>query len=185
MGRATKARVTVTFLRMDSPPDTLAPRLTPGLKVILMRAPPVAFYRFLYNTVGEDYLWWLNRIMSDADQGRMLANPAVSIHVLYEHETVAGFYQLDRSHWPDVNLSYFGLMPHMVGRGVGQAFLRSAVDEVWRSGATGMTVNTCTADHPRALPNYLRVGFDVVRQVQETWAIPDELGMKVPSALRV
>jgi GNAT superfamily N-acetyltransferase len=185
IGRVTKARVTVTFLRMDSPPATPAPKLPASLRVVLMRNPSVSFYRFLYNTVGEDYLWWLNRVMSDADLARMLAKPSVTIHVLSEGETVGGFFQLDSSHWPDVNLSYFGLMPHMVGHGVGAAFLRYAVDEVWRAGATGMTVNTCTADHPRALPNYLRAGFDIVRQVQETWAVPDYLGMKVPSALRV
>ncbi len=185
IGRVTKARVTVTFLRMDSPPATPAPRLPASLRIMLIPNPSVEFYRYLYNTVGEDYLWWLNRVMSDADLARMLANPAVTIHVLSEGESVAGFFQLDSSYWPDVNLSYFGLMPHMVGQRVGSAFLRCAVDEVWRSGATGMTVNTCTADHPRALPNYLRAGFDVVRQVQETWAIPDSLGLKVPSALLV
>ncbi|HVY14731.1 MAG TPA: GNAT family N-acetyltransferase [Rhodopila sp.] len=185
LGRVTRARVTVTFLRMDGPPDWPAPKLPADMRIIFMRNPSVPFYRYLYNTVGEDYLWWLNRVMSDADLARMLANPAVTIHVLSKGEEVGGFFQLDASHWPDVNLSYFGLMPHMVGHRIGSAFLRCAVDEVWRSGATGMTVNTCTADHPRALPNYLRAGFEVVRQVQETWAIPDELGMKIPPALRV
>lgn len=123
--------------------------------------------------------------MSDADLVRMLSNSGVMIYVLYEGYDVGGFFQLDRGHWPDINLSYFGLMPHMIGRGLGEAFLRCAVDEVWRSGATGMTVNTCTADHPRALPNYLKVGFDVVRQLQETWAIPNALGINVPLPLRI
>lgn len=185
VGRVTRARVTVTFLRMESPPASPAPKLPADMRIVLIRNPSVPFYRHLYNTVGEDYLWWLNRVMPDADLARMLANPAVTIHVLSQGEEIAGFFQLDASHWPDVNLSYFGLMPQAIGRGVGAAFLRCAVDEVWRSGATGMTVNTCTADHPRALPNYLRAGFEVVRQVKETWSIPDELGMKIPSALRV
>lgn len=185
MGRVTKARVMVTFLRMDNPPQAPAPALPDGMRIVTMQAPPVPFYRYLYNTVGHDYLWWLNRVMPDAELARMLASPAVSIHVLYEDDAIGGFFQLDSAYWPDVNLSYFGLMPHMIGRGLGRAFLRCAVDAAWSMGARGVTVNTCTADHPRALPNYRKVGFQVVRQVQEVWAIPDELGMTIPPALRV
>jgi hypothetical protein len=76
-------------------------------------------------------------------------------------------------------------MPHAVGIGVGYAFLRQAVDMVWRSGARGMTVNTCTADNPRALPTYLRSGFRTVRQVRELWNVPLRLGMPIPDRLRV
>ena len=71
-----------------------------------------------------------------------------------------------------------------MGTGVGYAFLRQAVDAVWRQGAGGMTVNTCTADHPRALPNYLRAGFRPLRQVRETWDVPLRLGMPIPERLR-
>jgi GNAT superfamily N-acetyltransferase len=84
-----------------------------------------------------------------------------------------------------VNLSYFGLMPNAIGSGTGYAFLRAAVDEVWRHGAGGMTVNTCTADHPRALPNYLRAGFRIVREVQEAWAVPNSLNMRIPISLKL
>ena len=31
-----------------------------------------------------------------------------------------------------VNLSYFGLMPHMIGTGAGPGFLRQAIDAAWR-----------------------------------------------------
>jgi hypothetical protein len=51
-------------------------------------------------------------------------------------------------------------------------------------GLRGMTLNTCTADHPRALPNYLAAGFREVRRVQETWDIPRRLGLQVPEHLR-
>jgi hypothetical protein len=84
-----------------------------------------------------------------------------------------------------VNLSYFGLMPGWIGNGTGYALLRYAVDEVWRHRAGGITVNTCTADHPRALPNYRRAGFHVVRQVQETWSVPNSLNMRIPSRLKL
>ena len=52
-------------------------------------------------------------------------------------------------------------------------------------GLRGMTVNTCTADHPRALPNYKAAGFVEVRRVREVWDIPKRLGLDVPARLKV
>ncbi len=185
MGPVTRVGVTVTFLRMDRPPQGAAPGLAPGLQVVRAQTPSVSFYRYLYNTVGADYLWWLRRATPDEELAALLRDKAVSIHTLYGNGEPAGFFELDRRPWPDVNLSYFGLMPNMIGNGAGHAFLRRAVDEAWRFGARGMTVNTCTADHPRALPNYLRAGFTVVRQVRETWSVPNRLNMRIPPALRL
>jgi GNAT superfamily N-acetyltransferase len=184
MGPVTRVGVTVTFLRMDHPPRDPSPGLAPGFQIVRAQAPSVAFYRYLYNTVGEDYLWWLRRTTPDEELAALLNNKAVAIHVLYAKGEPAGFFELDARFWPDVNLSYFGLMPGAIGQGTGYAFLRAAVDEVWRLRARGMTVNTCTADHPRALPNYLRAGFHVVRQVREAWAVPNQLNMRIPDRLR-
>lgn len=177
--------VTVTFLRMDRPPNEPAPEWRPGHTVARATAPTVPFYRYLYNTVGADYLWWLRRTTPDAELAALLADPLVAIHVLYHNGEPAGFFELDGRAWPDVNLSYFGLMPHAVGTGIGYAFLRQAVDTVWRQGARGMTVNTCTADHPRALPTYMRAGFRTVRQVREIWSVPVRLGLRIPDHLKV
>ena len=185
MGPVTRVGVTVTFLRMDQAPKQPPPGLAPGFQVVRARAPSVAFYRYLYNTVGEEYLWWLRRAATDADLAALLRDPAISIHTLYADGEPAGFCELDARPWPDINLSYFGLMPRSVGTGIGLAFLRCAVDECWRHGARVMTVNTCNADHPRALPTYLRAGFQVVRQVKEVWNVPNSLGMRIPPRLRL
>ncbi|HQT78110.1 MAG: GNAT family N-acetyltransferase [Rhodospirillales bacterium 20-64-7] len=185
MGPVTRVGVTVTFLRMDHAPRTPPPALPPGMQVIRAQAATVPFYRYLYNTVGADYLWWLRRTTPDAELAALLGDRAIGIYTLYNKGEPGGFFELDSRTWPDVNLSYFGLMPFMIGTGVGHAFLRCAVDEAWRLGAKGMTVNTCTADHPRALPNYLRAGFHVVRKVREVWSIPDSLHLRIPETLRL
>jgi len=179
-----RANVTVTFLRMDHPPADPAPALPPGVSVHTLPVCSVTHYRRLYNTVGAPYLWWLRRLMSDRDLAIHLARAAVSIHVVSENGVEAGFYELDASYWPAVNLSYFGLMPHAVGHGYGFAFLRHAVDAAFAMGARALTVNTCTADHPRALPSYLRAGFRVVRAVPEEWDVPLSLGLSMPAHLR-
>ncbi len=182
---ATRIAVNVTFLRMDARPDTPTSPLPAGTHVETLGAPTVPFYRYLYATVGAPYCWWLRRVAPDSEIEALLAAPAISIHVLYRDGEPAGFYELDARSGHDVNLAYFGLMPHMIGRGAGEAFLRHAIDAAWMLAPTQMRVNTCSADHPRALPTYLRAGFRPLRTVREVWDIPDELGMPIPAALRV
>jgi len=177
--------VMVTFLRMDAPPADPAPKLPANASVRHERDCTVEQYRFFYNTVGGQYVWWLRRILPDNQLAAMLRDPRISIHILTEDGVPAGFYELDTSIWPAVNLSYFGLLPHAVGRGLGLAFLRHAVDTAWTKGPRAMTVNTCTADHPRALPTYLRAGFRPVRQVREEWNVPVRLGLEIPDSLRI
>lgn len=182
--RFMRANVTVTFLRMDRAPVDAGRALPPGVVVQNVPACPVEKYRALYNTVGGPYLWWLRRVMPDRELAALLARATVSVHVLLRDGAEAGFYELDAGYWPAVNLSYFGLMPDSVGAGLGSAFLRHAVDTGFAMGAKVMTVNTCTADHPRALPAYLRVGFRPVRQVPEVWDVPVSLGLVMPAHLQ-
>ncbi len=177
--------VTVTFLRMNRPPAAPAPRLPPNASVSRDRWCSVEQYRHLYNTVGGPHVWWLRRIVPDHQLAAMLRDPRITIHVLTVDGQPAGFYELDRTPWPTVNLSYFGLMPQSVGHGMGFAFLRHAVDTAWGMGPKVMTVNTCTADHPRAMPTYLRAGFQPVRQVDEEWNVPVRLGLDIPAHLRL
>ena len=77
-----RVAVTVTFLRMDAPPAVRAPGFPPGASMVRVAAPTVPFYRFLYDTVGADYIWWLRRTMPDAELAALLRDPLVSIHVL-------------------------------------------------------------------------------------------------------
>lgn len=183
---AVAVAVDVTFLRMNRPPAGAAPALPAGVRVERAARCSVPFYRYLYDTVGRDYVWWLRRTVPDSELAAILASPAVTIDVLYRDGEPAGFYELDRRSGNGlVNLSYFGLMPQAIGRGLGQAFLRHAVQAAWSGGAAGVTVNTCTADHPRALPNYLGAGFARLRTVREVWRVPTSLGLPIPARLRL
>lgn len=185
MQPTSRVAVTVTFLRMDQRP-TDPPRLLPAAtKLVTLASCPVPFYRRLYGEVGGPYLWWLRRSLSDAALEVILRDPAVSITVLYLREEPAGFFELDRRQGLVVNISYFGLLPAATGVGLGTAFLRAAIDEALVGGVRAITVNTCTADHPRALPGYLRAGFRPLRTVREIWDVPTRLGLSIPEHLRV
>ncbi len=184
MQPATRVAVTVTFLRMDRRPVDPAPPMPRDSGLVRLAQPSVPFYRYLYDTVGAPHLWWLRRALPDSAVAGILGDPLVSIHVLYRGGEPAGFFELDGRARPDVNLSYFGLTPAAVGCGMGGAFLRAAVDEGFAASGRGLTVNTCTADHPRALPTYLRTGFKPIRSVREMWDVPTRLGMRIPDHLR-
>lgn len=183
----TRIAVEVTFLRMDRAPAGPAPALPAGVAVERRRPRAgVAEYRRLYDTVGQDYVWWLRRTLSDAQLDEVLADPRISIHVAQDAAGQAlGFYELDRRQRPVTNLAYFGLLPGAIGRGLGMALLRHAIAEAWAEGCAALTVNTCTADHPRALPNYEEAGFRRLRTVREEWPVPDRLGLPIPARLKV
>ena len=184
-GPFTRIAVDVTFLRQNAAPFVPGPALPADTSLILVPQCSVAMYRFLYDTVGAPYVWWLRRTSPDAEIAAMLADPDVSIHVLMQGGEPAGFFELDGHAGQAVNLAYFGLLPHAVGKGMGPGFLRAAIDQAWARHPSHVTVNTCTADHPRALPNYLQAGFHIVRTVHEIWDVPNRLGLVIPSHLKV
>jgi GNAT superfamily N-acetyltransferase len=183
---ADRVAVIVTFMHMTVPAPR-PPEVFAEGRLVLQKL-TVAEYRKLYHEIGAPWLWWLRELMPDDMLARHLASKAVSTHVLYIDDKPAGFFELERTNWPDVNLNYFGLVPEMIGRGLGKPLLRAAINEVALIRQPGparrMTVNTCTADHPRALPNYLAAGFVEIRRVREVWDIPRRLGLRIPDRLR-
>lgn len=180
-----RAIVTVVFLRMQARPKRPLTTLPPGVSIQPERV-GVETYRKLYSEVGGPWLWWLRRMMSDEALAKHLASNKVAVHLLRVEGEVAGFFELDAGYWPLVNLSYFGLLPRFIGKGLGRVFLDGAVDAVFTdpSPLRGMSVNTCNADHPRALPNYLSAGFVEYRRVREEWDIPVRFGFKIPDQLK-
>ncbi|WP_419730066.1 GNAT family N-acetyltransferase [Lichenicola sp.] len=189
---STRIAVDVTFLRLaPAAPGSAgagaaaADLFPPGTALVRLEAPTVGFYRYLYNTVGNDYCWWLRRMTPDAELAALLAHPGVGIYVLYAGGEPAGFFELDGRGGQDVNLSYFGLMPGAIGKGLGSRLLQAAIEVARARSSSGVVrVNTCTADHPRAMATYLRAGFAPMRTVREVWDIPEALGLPIPDRLR-
>ena len=141
--------------------------------VALMRAadPGVAFYRYLYNRVGEDWLWYERRAVTDEALDAIVSDERVDLYVLYRTGAPAGFAELDRRQDGEIELAYFGLMPEAIGQGLGVWLLHEIVDIAWSHEPERFWLHTCTLDHPRALPLYQRAGFVPYRQ--ETRTIPD------------
>ena len=165
--------MTVTFLEMRAKPAILPPPQPRG-KVALLRAenPPVHFYRYLYNTIGEPYYWVDRRKTDDASLSAIISDPLVELYVLYAEGCPAGMAELDFRDARIGLIAYFGLMPEFIGKRLGYFFLYHAVANAWAKPITTLLVNTCTLDHPRALPLYQRVGFTPYSREERSVELP-------------
>jgi GNAT superfamily N-acetyltransferase len=150
----------VTFLELKSRPSAIPPPQPKG-KIALLRAdrPPVHFYRYLYDAIGREYKWVDRKKLSDAQLCAVLRDEGVELYVLYVNGCPAGMAELDFREATAAQLAYFGLMPEFLGRRLGFFFLYHTALNAWARPISKLLVNTCTLDHPRALPLYQRLGF--------------------------
>lgn len=158
-----RAPVTITYLEQREAPARRAPAPA-GAKLALIRAeaPPVHFYRYLYRQVGDPCHWVSRRRMGDEELARIIHDPEVFIYVLYVDGAPAGLAEVDARSGPAPELKFFGLIPEFAGRGFGRYFLLNVLDLIWTRGPEKVRLETCTLDHPAALPLYQKVGFTVV-----------------------
>ncbi len=171
-GPSDKLTVTITYLEMRKAPP---PRsgFVPRRKLALLRAEamPVHFYRYLYERIGEPWLWYERRMLADEALQQIIQDEKVEIYVLYVGGVPAGFAELDRRRDDEIELAYLGLMPEFIGQGLGRYLLEWAVEMAWQYAPKRLWVHSCDLDHPRALQYYQKVGF--VPYKQETKLIED------------
>lgn len=168
---------TITYLEMLAPQQHAsvpAPR-----EILLLHAvqPTVSFYRYLYNTVGKEWLWYERRLLSDEQLRAIIHDPQVEVHVLYFAGVPAGYGELNLRDMPNIELAYFGLLPEFIGKGLGKYFLHAMIDKAWAHAPQRVWVNTCTLDHPQALAVYQRAGFVPFKQEHKIFDDPRELGV--------
>jgi prephenate dehydrogenase len=155
---------TRTYLEQTERPRLDVPWPDPAWTLTRLTSCPASFYRFLYREVGRPWHWIDRLPWTDERIRALLSAPGLEIWLLAHAGSPAGFAELARTADGGVEIVYFGLLPEFLGRRAGRPFLAAVVDRAWDGGATRITVNTCTLDHARALPNYLAGGFRVVRE---------------------
>lgn len=156
--------VTRTYLEMKSPADLKpAPVPQPELLVERLSHCPSDLFRFLYAEVGRAFRWTDRLAWTDAQVERHLADRRTSIWLLSAGEVPAGYFELREHDDGSVEIAYFGLLPDFIGQGWGKYLLTRATQAAWELGPDRVWLHTCTLDHPSALPNYLKRGFQPVR----------------------
>lgn len=167
----TEVAYTITWLEMEARPDWGWPPMPATSSASLQRCvdAPVWWFMTLYDAVGRDYAWEDIHKREHDDIAAWLATDRMALYVLYEGGWPQGFFLLEEHGGGVVDLAYFGLVPEAVGKGLGSWLLKTAILTAWdRPGATKLTVNTCTLDHPRALQTYQKHGFVPVRREDRT-----------------
>jgi len=173
MTQSDMIETTITYLEMvDDPGHRAGP--CPVKKTALLRTDniPVHYYRYLYGTVGRDHIWYERQLMDDEMLSDIIHNEGIEITVAYVGGVPAGYFELDLSDLPTVDLAYFGLIPDFVSMGLGKWLLMTAIETAWDKGADRLTVNTCTLDSPRALPLYQKLGFTPYAQEHKEIEVP-------------
>lgn len=176
--------VTVTFLEMTKPP-AYTPSLPMNRQIALLRAKkiPLHFYRYLMDRVGRKWHWVNVLRLDDEELSAGLHREDRDIRVLYLDGAPAGFFDL-KPHLPEeVELAYFGMMEQAMGQGIGRWFLGAAIEAAWAYKPKRVAVQTCTLDHPAALPLYQKLGFSPVGQKKEN-VRPMSFDERVQSVMR-
>lgn len=176
--QARKLSTVITYLEMTErpKPSHWAPAAGKWAFMLADRPTP-SFYRYLYDTVGEPWLWYERRALGEEELAAIIHDPKVDIYVLYADGVPAGFAELDRRNSPDIELAYFGLIPDFVGRGLGPYLLSQALEEAWSHEPERLWVHTCTLDHPKALAVYQRAGFTPYKQETIEFEDPRRSGL--------
>lgn len=154
--------VTITYLEQQARPSLPRP-IAPAMRTALMRAEraPVHFYRYLYDVIGAPHNWVSRRRMVDAELANIIHHPDVYIYVLYVDGSPAGLAEVDARDAEGNDLRFFGLAPDFIGKGLGRFFLTHVIELAWARGPKALRLETCSLDHPAALPLYQKLGFEV------------------------
>lgn len=170
----------VTYLVMDARPAHLPPMpSSPRLALMKVENIPLHYYRYLYATVGGNWLWVERLNIPDEVLAEKVHRQGVEVFVLYASGAPAGYYELDFANMNSVRLVYFGLVQEFTGMRIGPWLLGTAVSEAFGRGAKEVLVNTCTLDHPAALPLYQKLGFRPVRRENRRLKLPPNV--EIPS----
>jgi len=167
----------VTTLEMTRRPP-LRPLPASPLRLVRWERPDPDKYRLLFRRVGGPWLWYSRLAMDDAALTAIVHEPRVQVYAAVDPAGVEiGFVELDVRHAGACELSYFGLVPELAGKGHGRWLMAEAMARAWGKGLTRVWVHTCTLDHPSALNFYRAQGFVAVRRTIETFPDPRALGL--------
>ena len=158
----------VAYLEMLRAPKLSWPDLPDSnLSLLCSKSPLPRYFLDLYSAVGDDYEWTDLQGLPVAEIEEFLNDPRVKFYTLIKEDWPVGFFILDSRLKCSCDLAYFGLVPEVIGSGLGKFLLKMAVKFAWAiPGIEKLTVNTCSLDHPNALPLYKKMGFKVFKVLE-------------------
>jgi GNAT superfamily N-acetyltransferase len=172
---------TVTWLEMTSPDQLRPGRLPPEPMELIPAGPSLGPLLGETTTrVGSPHGWTSRPAWSEAQWADHLAKPGVRAWLARVGGEPAGVVEVETRPGNETEITVFGLVPELVGRGFGGHLLTQAVRLAWAAGQPDgaptrrVWLHTASADHAHALPNYLARGFQVVRSEVRRKVVPDQ-----------
>jgi GNAT superfamily N-acetyltransferase len=161
---------TITYLEMRSPDELVAGRPPPEQTALEpVDAGAVGTFHATVLRIGEPHSWTTPSDRSEDQWRERLARPDVLAWIALVGGEAAGAIELELQPEGEVEITTFGLVPEMVGRGFGGHLLTLATRLAWDASLPGDTptrrvwLHTSSLDHPHALANYERRGFRIFR----------------------
>ncbi len=146
---------------MNSPDDLVPVTPRAGLCLRVIDPPDGAVNQRFYREVGQVWNWqacaeWTTQRWNDY----LLSNPVTTVVVVLDDHEIGYGELINRD--GDVEILSFGLLASSIGKGLGGPSLELVVRYSWTIGAVyHVWLHTCEQDHPRALANYQRCGFEL------------------------
>jgi GNAT superfamily N-acetyltransferase len=162
-----KIATVVTHLEMRARADISGRTAPQGWTLRRMEKPDLDWYRRIFQAVGEDWLWFSRRGLSDDALAAIIHSDDVAIWTLSKGSTDAALLELDFRVSGECELAFFGVTPDLIGLGAGRYLMDVAIDQAWARDISRFHVHTCTLDSPQALGFYRRAGFTPIRQQVE------------------
>ena len=165
-----KYKTTVTHLEMTPPflPAASDIGWPDGLAFNRETDIPVAAYRSLYDDVGRQWHWVNRRVLTNRQLSAIIHHPATEIFTLKARDRAIGFVELNFKLFPQVEIVFVGLVSDAIGEGLGSLMLQRAISYIYSRAPSRIIIQTCTLDHPAALPLYQRYGFTPIGRKQVT-----------------
>lgn len=154
------SKPTVYYLEMLARSALQPGAIIEGFELVQVAPADAAFNRRYYEQVGSDWNWVDRLPWSDVDWQRHVEREELSTWLATQDGEEVGYVELEQQPEGNVQISYFGLLPHRYGKGLGGAMLTQIVETAWDlPGTQRVWLHTCTDDHQAALANYQKRGF--------------------------
>lgn len=168
-----KLAALVTYLERDLADAPATPPPLPGnARAERLAGPDVDRYLKVFRAVGQDWLWFGRLRVGPLQLSAILADPAVEAYAIAGQQGDLGLLELDFRDRSNPEILYFGVVPAMVGKGLGGAMMTLALHRARAAGFNRLMLHTCSLDHPGALGFYCRAGFRPVKREVEVFLDP-------------
>lgn len=167
----------VTRFEMTQRPKP-KPIVTSPLRLIRWQIPAPNKYRILFKRVGEHWLWFSRLAMNEQELKAVIHDTRVEVYAVVDPKGIeVGLLELDFRTSGCCCIAFLGLVPQLIGQGLGQWLMSQALASAWRKDVSKIVVETSCIDDPRAMSVYTKAGFVAVQRKIDVFPDPRLSGL--------